>query len=144
MYKQDRDNALFNLINEFQPVYRNNGGGEFEFDRQEQYETSDAIFKALTQRTDYEAMLKQMIRIKSVRRIAQFDDGTVRYGVHVEFHSHVKINAIRIFKEDKQDRFDIYFFDGNADKAELVFFNFDVHGIHLNDVFEQRTGLLLS
>lgn len=48
MYKYDRNRQTFNLINALQPVYRNNGGGLFEFDRRKQHETADLIFEALT------------------------------------------------------------------------------------------------
>ena len=47
MYKYDRNRQTFNLINALQPVYRNNGGGLFEFDRRKQHETADLIFEEL-------------------------------------------------------------------------------------------------
>ncbi|CGY50036.1 Uncharacterised protein [Salmonella enterica subsp. enterica serovar Typhi] len=45
MYKYDRNRQTFNLINALQPVYRNNGGGLFEFDRRKQHETVVFCFR---------------------------------------------------------------------------------------------------
>lgn len=144
MYRYDRNRQTFNMINALQPVYRNNGGGLFEFDRRKQHETADLIFEALTFSTTPELELAKFVRLKSVRRIAQFDDGEVRYGVHVELDEAVNINSFRIFKDDNTGGFDFYFFSVLDNKAELVRFNLDASEIHLQDIFERSTGLFLS
>ena len=110
MYKYDRNRQTFNLINALQPVYRNNGGGLFEFDRRKQHETADLIFEALTFSPTPELELAKFVRLKSVRRIAQFDDGEVRYGVHVELDEAVNINSFRIFKDDNTGGFGFFLF----------------------------------
>ena len=79
-----------------------------------------------------------------MRRIAQFDDGEVRYGVHVELADAVDNNSFRIFKDDNTGGFDFYLFSTSNNEAELVRFNLDVCGIHLQDIFERSTGLCLS
>ena len=144
MYKYDRNRQTFNLINALQPVYRNNGGGLFEFDRRKQHETADLIFKALTFSPTPELELAKFVRLKSVRRIAQFDDGEVRYGVHVELDEAVNINSFRIFKDDNTGGFDFYLFSVLGNNAELVQINLDASNIHLQDIFERSTGLCLS
>ncbi|EAN4326995.1 hypothetical protein EG703_05125 [Salmonella enterica] len=144
MYRYDRNRQAFNLVNAIQPVYRNNGGGLFEFDRRKQHETADRIFEALTFSPTPELELAKFVRLKSVRRIAQFDDGEVRYGVHVELAEAVNNNSFRIFKDDNTGGYDFYLFSVSQNKAELVRFNLDACGIHLQDIFEQSTGLCLS
>lgn len=144
MYRYDRNRQYFNLVNELQPVYRNNGGGLFEFDRRKQHETADLIFEALTFSPEPELELAKFVRLKSVRRIAQFDDGEVRYGVHVELADAVNNNSFRIFKDDNTGGFDFYLFSVSDIKAELVQFNLDSYDIHLQDIFERSTGLCLS
>ena len=144
MYRYDRNRQSFNLVNALQPVYRNNGGGLFEFDRRKQHETADLIFEALTFSQAPELELAKFVRLKSVRRIAQFDDGEVRYGVHVELADAVDNNSFRIFKDDNTCGFDFYLFSTSNNEAELVRFNLDVCGIHLQDIFERSTGLCLS
>ncbi|MGL9583618.1 hypothetical protein [Escherichia coli] len=144
MYRYDRNRQTFNLINALQPVYRNNGGGLFEFDRKKQHETADLIFEALTFSPTPELDMAKFVRLKSVRRVAQFDDGDVRYGVHVELAEDVNNNSFRIFKDDKTGCFDFYLFSVSNNKAELVWFNLDACGIYLQDIFERSTGLCLS
>ena len=144
MYKYDRNRQTFNLINALQPVYRNNGGGLFEFDRRKQHETADLIFEALTFSPTPELELAKFVRLKSVRRIAQFDDGEVRYGVHVELDEAVNINSFRIFKDDNTGGCDFYLFSVLGNNAELVQINLDASNIHLQDIFERSTGLCLS
>ncbi|MEB7294642.1 hypothetical protein NEN27_24485 [Escherichia coli] len=144
MYRYDRNRQTFNLINALQPVYRNNGGGLFEFDRKKQHETADLIFEALTFSPTPELDMAKFVRLKSVRRVAQFDDGDVRYGVHVELAEDVNNNSFRIFNDDKTGGFDFYLFSVSNNKAELVWFNLDACGIYLQDIFERSTGLCLS
>ena len=118
--------------------------GLFEFDRRKQHETADLIFEALTFSPTPELELAKFVRLKSVRRIAQFDDGEVRYGVHVELDEAVNINSFRIFKDDNTGGFDFYLFSVLGNNAELVQINLDASNIHLQDIFERSTGLCLS
>ncbi|EOY5697186.1 hypothetical protein ACR22C_004620 [Salmonella enterica subsp. enterica serovar Kentucky] len=100
MYRNDRNVDSFNLVNALQPVFRNTGCGIFEYDRKKQNETADSILRALALNADFARALKQYVRINSVRRVVQFDDGSVRYGIHAEFEGHDKINSFRIFKDE--------------------------------------------
>ncbi|WP_233403957.1 hypothetical protein [Escherichia coli] len=109
MYRNDRNVDSFNLVNALQPVFRNTGCGIFEYDRKKQNETADSILRALALNADFARALKQYVRINSVRRVVQFDDGSVRYGIHAEFEGHDKINSFRIFKDEDTDAFDSYF-----------------------------------
>ncbi|HCD8901784.1 hypothetical protein QUG53_24035, partial [Enterobacter asburiae] len=106
MYRNDRNVDSFNLVNALQPVFRNTGCGMFEYDRKKQNETADSILRALALNADFARALKQYVRINSVRRVVQFDDGSVRYGIHAEFEGHNKINSFRIFKDEDTDAFD--------------------------------------
>ncbi|MGS4357503.1 hypothetical protein ACKUSK_32060 [Klebsiella oxytoca] len=110
MYRNDRNVDSFNLVNALQPVFRNTGCGMFEYDRKKQNETADSILRALALNADFARALKQYVRINSVRRVVQFDDGSVRYGIHAEFEGHNKINSFRIFKDEDTDAFDSYFY----------------------------------
>ncbi|ECT3971473.1 hypothetical protein WB89_07785, partial [Salmonella enterica subsp. enterica serovar Derby] len=112
--------------------------------RRKQHETADLIFEALTFSPTPELELAKFVRLKSVRRIAQFDDGEVRYGVHVELDEAVNINSFRIFKDDNTGGFDFYLFSVLGNNAELVQINLDASNIHLQDIFERSTGLCLS
>nr|WP_235684291.1 MULTISPECIES: hypothetical protein [Enterobacteriaceae]AQT23831.1 hypothetical protein [Salmonella enterica subsp. enterica serovar Enteritidis] len=91
MYRNDRNVDSFNLVNALQPVFRNTGCGIFEYDRKKQNETADSILRALALNADFARALKQYVRINSVRRVVQFDDGSVRYGIHAEFEGMIKL-----------------------------------------------------
>ena len=134
MYRNDRNVDSFNLVNALQPVFRNTGCGMFEYDRKKQNETADSILRALALNADFARALKQYVRINSVRRVVQFDDGSVRYG----------INSFRIFKDEDTDAFDSYFYSVCDNKAELVDFKMDSLDIQLQAVFEKVTGIFLS
>lgn len=144
MLKPDRDSTMFNTVNALQPVMRNTSAGLFDFDRQMQTDTAMLILQTLTNCRSYERRLTDFIRIKSVLRIVQFDQGTVRYGVHIEYQSHVKTNVVRIFNEYKTDAFDIYFIQCKEDRADLLAVKLNICGALLQDTFEINTGLLLS
>ncbi|CZY50621.1 Uncharacterised protein [Enterobacter hormaechei] len=144
MYRNDRNVDSFNLVNALQPVFRNTGCGMFEYDRKKQNETADSILRALALNADFASALKQYVRINSVRRVVQFDDGSVRYGIHAEFEGHNKINSFRIFKDEDTDAFDSYFYSVCDNKAELVDFKMDSLDIQLQAVFEKVTGIFLS
>lgn len=144
MYRNDRNVDSFNLVTSIQPVFRNTGCGMFEYDRKKQNETADSILRALALNADFARALKQYVRINSVRRVVQFDDGSVRYGIHAEFEGHNKINSFRIFKDEDTDAFDSYFYSVCDNKAELVDFKMDSLDIQLQAVFEKVTGIFLS
>ncbi len=93
---------------------------------------------------DFARALKQYVRINSVRRVVQFDDGSVRYGIHAEFEGHDKINSFRIFKDEDTDAFDSYFYLVCDNKGELVDFKMNSLDIQLQAVFEKVTGIYLS
>lgn len=144
MFSKDRDTTFLKHINAIQPVYRNNGGGQFEFDRQKMTDTVDFIFNNLMPGRDYLTEFPRWVQVKSARRVAQFDEGTVRYGVHVEFCSNADINVFRIFKEEGQDCHDLYFFKASQDHADLLDCQLNVTGMYLSSVFTHATGLYLS
>ena len=144
MFSKDRDTTFLEHVNAIQSVYRNTGAGLFEFDRQQMTDTVDFIFKELMPGRDYATEFPRWVQVKSARRVAQFDDGTVRYGVHVEFYSDSEINVFRIFKEEKQDCYDMYFFNAGQDKADLLACRLNVTGMYLSTEFFEATGLYLS
>lgn len=144
MFSKDRDTTFLEHVSVIQPVYRNTGAGLFDFDRQKQVETVDHIFNELMPGRDYVTEFPRWVQLKSARRVAQFDDGTVRYGVHVEFYSDEKINVFRIFKEEGQDCHDIYFFNAQQDRAELLACRLNLAGMYLSTAFYEATGLYLS
>ncbi len=101
-------------------------------------------YERLALNADFARALKQYVRINSVRRVVQFDDGSVRYGIHAEFEGHDKINSFRIFKDEDTDAFDSYFYLVCDNKAELVDFKMNSLDIQLQAVFEKVTGIYLS
>ncbi len=73
----------FNLINALQPVYRNNGGGCLSSTERSNMRPQIS-FSRLWFFPDARTGYGEICPSKICTPVAQFDDGDVRYGVHVE------------------------------------------------------------
>ncbi|HHL0036360.1 hypothetical protein U0129_20975 [Enterobacter hormaechei] len=138
------NNTPYQMTNTLQPSYRLSGDAYARISRVLQAETEQRIINELANTVSAQKNLSYYLVINEQLRIAQADDGTVRYGVHLCFENPGKVNVVRIYQEPDEDKYDIYFFTVNETVVDLIDAKLNIPGMLLKHYFEKHTGLLLS